>query len=147
MEILLVQDVENLGKRGDLVTVAKGYYRNFLGPKSMALVATEGNRRMFAEQEKVRARRDVKHVAAAEGLAAKIDGLKFKIAMQANEEGHLYGSVSEQTVVKLLADKKLEIDTRHVRMESHIKELGDYEIEIALHGDVKAGIKVKVVQE
>ncbi len=147
MEILLVQDVESLGQRGDLVNVAKGYYRNFLGPKGMATIASEGNKRILEEQERVLARRDVKTIAVSEELAARIEGLSFKVAMQANEEGHLYGSVTEQTIVKLLEGKKVEIEPRHVKLEDHIKELGDYEIEIGLHGTIRAGIKLKVVQE
>ncbi len=147
MEILLVNDVENLGKRGELVNVAKGYFRNYLGPKGMALVASEGNKRVLAEREKSQIKKDAHHTAAAEALAAQIDGLAFKVAMQANEEGNLYGSVTEQTIVGLLGDKKIEIENRHVKLENHIKELGDYEIEIGLHGDVKAGIKLKVVSE
>ena len=147
MEILLVKDIENLGKRGELVSVARGYFRNFLGPKGLALIASDGNRRVLAEREKTFVKRDSQHRAVAEELAAKIDGLSFSVTMQANDEGGLYGSVTEQTIVKLLADKKLVIEARHVNMESHIKELGDHEVDIVLHGTVKAAIKLKIVSE
>jgi large subunit ribosomal protein L9 len=145
MEILLIQDVENLGQRGDRVNVAKGHFRNLLGPKGLAVLATEGNRKAFEEAERVHARKDKKNVSAAEAKAAKLGGISLEIPMQVNEEGHLYGSVTEQTLAKLLEEKGHAVSARQVRLEEHIKELGEYTVPIELHRDVSAEITVKVV--
>ncbi len=149
MEILLIQDVESLGKRGDLVNVAKGYYRNFLGPKGMAILASEGNRRRLADEDKVHARKDRKNVVAAEALKEGIDGVNLEFKMQVTEEGHLYGSVSEQMIAKELKAKDWRVDASQIALDEHIKELGEYEVKVVLHRGqgVEAAIKVKVIGE
>ncbi|MCP4548865.1 MAG: 50S ribosomal protein L9 [bacterium] len=149
MEILLVQDVDNLGKRGARVNVAKGYFRNYLFPRGMAVLATDGNLRKQAEEDKVRQRTDKKYVVAAEAIKDGIDGIALEFKAQVNEEGHLYGSINEQAIVKELQGKGFKVEAGMVAMEEHIKTLGEHEIKILLHRGqgVEALIKVNVIQE
>lgn len=147
MEILLIQDVENLGKRGDRINVAKGYYRNYLGPQGKAILANEGNLRRLAEEDAMLARRDKKFIASASAIAEKVNGQRLVFKVQANEEGHLYGSVTEQAIAKELEEKGYKVDARHVQLEQHIKELGEYQVNLALHREVEASVMVSVVRE
>ncbi len=149
MEILLTQDVDNLGKRGDNVNVAKGYYRNFLNPRGMAVLATDGNRRALAEEDRVRARKDRKNVVAAEEIATIVNGVSLSFQVQTNEEGHLYGSVTEQNIAKELQGKGYKVDAGQVDLDEHIKELGEYDVTLKLHRGqgVEATIKVVVEKE
>lgn len=147
MEILLIRDVENLGRRGDVVNVAKGYYRNHLGPQGFAVLATEGNRRRVAEELRVFALRDRKNVDAARGLAERAAGTVLTIPAQAGEEGRLYGSVNVAAIVRELEGRGLPVEARMVRLAEPIKQLGEYDVELALHGEVTTTIKVNVVPE
>jgi len=147
MEIYLLHDVENLGKRGDRVHVTKGYFRNYLSPKGLAMLATAGNARRMVDLESVRVRRDKKQLASAEQMAARVNGLRLVFRMQANEEGHLYGSVSEQVIAKELEGKGFKVDLKQVLIDESIKALGDYPVGLALHRNVKAQITVSVVKE
>ena len=149
MEILLVQDVENLGERGGRVDVAKGYFRNYLFPRGLAVLATDGNIRGFEEDEKVRLRKDKKYVVAAEAVKDGITGLTLEFKAQTNEEGHLYGSINEQAIAKELQERGFKVEPGMVLMDEHLKELGEFEIKIALHRGqgVEATIKVVVSQE
>lgn len=149
MEILLIKDVESLGSRGARVNVAKGYFRNYLFPRGLAVLATDGNLRKLAEQDKVHARKDKKNVVAAAAVKNGIDGLILEFSAQVNEEGHLYGSVNEQAIAKKLQDRGFKVETGMVEMAEHIKELGEHEVSIALHRGqgITATVKVVVKQE
>jgi len=147
MEILLIRDVKDLGKRGDVVNVAKGHYRNYLGPQGFAVLATEGNKRRVDEELRVHVLRDRKNVDAARGLADRLTGTALTIVAQAGDEGKLYGSVNVAAIVKELEGKGLAVEARMVQLEEPIKQLGEYDVVLALHGDVTATIKVNVVQE
>ncbi len=149
MEILLTQNVETLGKRGERVNVAKGYFRNFLKPRGMAVLATDGNQRTLTEEDRVRSRKDRKYVVAAEEIKGIMDGVTLTFKVQTNEEGHLYGSVSETVIAKELQEKGFQIETSMVDLPEHIKELGEYDVTMKLHRGqgVEATIKVVVEQE
>jgi large subunit ribosomal protein L9 len=149
MEILLIQNVESLGERGDRVNVARGYYRNYLYPRGFAVLATDGNFRALAEDDKVRSRKDRKNVVAAEGIRDIINGVTISFKVQVNEEGHLYGSVNEQNIAKELLDKGYQVGAHQVEMAEHIKKLGEYDITLALHkgSGIEANIKVVVSEE
>ncbi|MCB1162106.1 MAG: 50S ribosomal protein L9 [Candidatus Krumholzibacteriia bacterium] len=149
MEILLTQSVDSLGKRGDRVNVAKGYFRNFLRPRGMAVLATDGNLRAMAEEDRVRARKDRKNVVAAEELRKIVEGVTLQFSGQTTEEGHLYGSVTAQNIAKELQAKGYQIETGMVDLEEHIKELGEYPVILKLHRGqgVEATIKVVVSGE
>lgn len=147
MEILLTQNVDELGKRGELVNVAKGYFRNYLNPHGMAVLATDGNRRKMAEEDRVRARKDRKYVVAAEEIRAGVDGLTLSFKVQTNEEGHLYGSVTEQNIAREIQAKGFKVEAGQVDLPEHIKELGDYEVALKLHRGQGVEATVKVVVE
>lgn len=144
MEIILLSDVEGLGARGDIVNVARGYFRNYLGPKGLAVLAGAGEKRRFAEEERVRQLRDGKNIAAAEALAGRLTGLGLQIGMQADEDGKLFGSVTTLKIAEALDEKGFAVDRHGILLDEPIKELGDYDIEIKLHAEVKAAIRITV---
>ena len=149
MEILLKENVENLGKRGERVNVAKGYFRNFLSPRGLAVLASEGNQRALAEETRVRTRKDRKYVAAAQELKNRLDGVHLDFKGQTTEEGHLYGSVNAQAIAKELQGRGFAIEPGQVDLAEHIKDLGEYAILVKLHRGqgVEATIRVTVRQE
>ncbi len=147
MKVILKQDVEKLGKAGDIVKVAPGYGRNYLIPKKLALEATPGNIRV-AEIEKVaQARRDHREKEAATILAREIVKLTATIRCKIGEGGSLYGSVTALDIADFLTSHKIEIDKRKIHLEEPIKAIGEYEVPIRLHRDVTVPIKVIVEPE
>lgn len=149
MEILLKENVENLGKRGERVNVAKGYFRNFLNPRGLAVLASAGNQRALAEENRVRNRKDKKYVAAAQEVKSRLDGLHLDFKGQTTEEGHLYGSVNAQAIARELQGRGFAIEPGQVDLAEHIKDLGEYAIIVKLHRGqgVEATIRVTVRQE
>jgi len=147
MKVILKQDVEKLGKSGDVVKVAPGYGRNYLIPKQLAVEATPGNIKI-AEIEKVsQARRDHREKEAATILAREIVKLTVTIQRKAGEEGSLYGSVTALDIADYLVTHKIDIDKRKIQLEEPIKTLGEYQVPIRLHREVTAPIKVIVEPE
>lgn len=149
MEILLKENVENLGKRGDRVNVAKGYFRNFLLPRGLAVFATDGNQRALAEENRVRTRKDRKFVTAAQEMKARLDGVHLEFKGQTTEDGHLYGSVNAQAIAKELQGRGFAIEPGQVELDEHIKDLGDHAVLVKLHRGqgVEATIRITVRQE
>lgn len=149
MEILLTQNVDSLGKRGDRVNVAKGYFRNFLRPRGMAVLATDGNLRAMADEDRVRSRKERKHVVAAEELRKIVDGVTLQFKGQTTEEGHLYGSVTAQNIAKELQAKGYQVEAGMVDLDEHIKAPGEYPVTLKLHRGqgVEATIQVVVSGE
>ena len=147
MELLLVDDVPGLGSRGDLVTVARGYARNFLLPKGLARVPTDQavtevrvrDERIKAEESAVKAERMDQAKTLAEAAV--------QLAMKASEEGHLYGSVGARQISESLVAKGFEVEERHVTLDSPLKAVGEYEVMIALHPEVQVPVKVTIVSE
>lgn len=147
MKVILKQDVEYLGKAGDVVKVAPGYGRNYLIPKKLALEATPGNIKV-AETEKIaQAKRDHKDKEAATILAREILKLTATIRCKTGEGGSLYGSVTALDIAEFLAAHKIDIDKRKIQLEEPIKTIGEYEVQIRLHRDVTIPIKVIVEPE
>ncbi|HTY64394.1 MAG TPA: 50S ribosomal protein L9 [Acidobacteriota bacterium] len=147
MNVILKQDVEKLGKAGDVVKVSPGYGRNFLIPKKLALEATPGNIKV-AEIEKVsHARRDHREKEAATILAREIVKLTATIRCKTGEGGSLYGSVTALDIADFLVSHKIDIDKRKIQLEEPIKAIGEYEVPIRLHRDVTVPIKVIVEPE
>src|SRR5262245_37917642 len=148
MEVILRQHVDNLGRRGEIVKVADGYARNYLLPRKLALLATEGNKKQI---ERERAKLDVleaeeQKVAAA--FADRLAGLEsVDIMRKVGETDALYGSVTTADIAEALHAKGFDIDRRKMQLQEPIKKLGEYEIPIKLHRDVVARIKVHVVAE
>jgi large subunit ribosomal protein L9 len=147
MKVILKQDVEKLGKTGDIVKVAPGYGRNYLIPKKFALEATPGNIKV-AEVEKVaQARRDHREKEAATLLAREIVKLTATVRRKSGEGGSLYGSVTALDIADFLVNHKIDIDKRKIQLEEPIKTVGEYQVPIRLHRDVTVPIKVVVEAE
>lgn len=147
MELLLKQNIEHLGRIGDVVKVKPGYARNYLLPRGLAVMVTKSN---VAEIERARAlalAEETKRVAGLKDLAAKLAEASVTIEGRANAEGHLFGSVTNSNVAAALRDKGLAVEDKQVRLENPLKEIGVYDVLVHLHADVEAKVKVWVVQQ
>ena len=147
MELLLKQNVEHLGRTGDVVDVKPGYARNYLFPRGLAVLVTKGN---MAEVERARAQalaEEDARLAGLKDLGAKLADLSVTIEGKANEEGHLFGSVNAAQIAAALREKDVPVDEKMVRLDSPLKEIGVYDVTVHLHADVEAAIKVWVVQQ
>ena len=147
MEVILKEDVANLGHRGDVVKVAPGYARNFLLPRKMALQATEANKAVIEQMKSSAARRAATEKEQALALAARLEPLTLTFNRKAGEGGHLFGSVTNAEVAAELAALGHEIDRRKIQMDEAIKSIGDFTVTIRLYREVVAHMKVKVVAE
>ncbi len=147
MDVILLKEVSPLGARGDTVKVKRGYARNYLLPRKLAIKATESNKRVFEEEEKVLARRDVTQMRGAKVKAEKLADVSCTITVQVGEEDKLYGSVTAIDIAKELAGQGFEIDKKMIQLEEPIKKVGVYTIDIKLHREVSVPIKVWVVKE
>jgi large subunit ribosomal protein L9 len=148
VKIVLREDVENLGRKGDLVDVADGYGRNFLVPRGLAMKATRG---VVAQAEAMRRNRSAKEDrdrGAAEELAARLSGTNVIVKARAGEGGKLFGSITSADVADAMsAQAGAEIDRRTVQLSEPLKELGTVEVPVKLHSDVTATVQVEVVSE
>jgi large subunit ribosomal protein L9 len=147
MDVILLKEVSPLGARGETVKVKPGYARNYLFPRKLAIKATESNKRVFEEEEKVLARRDITEMRGAKMKAEKLADVSCTITVQVGEEDKLYGSVTAIDIAKELAGQGFEIDKKMIQLEEPIKKVGVYTIDIRLHRDVSVPIKVWVVKE
>jgi large subunit ribosomal protein L9 len=147
MEVILKQDMQGLGYKNDLVKVRDGYGRNYLIPNGIALLATEANKRMLAENTKQAAHKAEKIKTAAIDLAAKIGDLTVEIGTKAGESGKIFGAVTALQVADALRAKGFDVDRKKVIFKSVPKELGTYAATLDLHKEVKHEIKVNVVAE
>ena len=149
MDIILKQDVQNLGFTNDIVSVKNGYARNFLFPRRLAIPATEGNRKMLDETLKQQSRKLAKYKADAEVLASKLNEIVLQVKVKASEEGSVYGSVSNIQIAEALNTQfGLDIDRKKINVPgNHIKELGQHRVSIPLQKDVRAEFTVEVIAE
>ena len=145
MEVILIQDVANLGYKDDIVKVKDGYGRNFLLPKKLAIIANESNRKQLAENLKQRAHKLAKLKADAEEMAAKLAEIVLTVPAKASENGKIFGSVTSLQLAEELEKLGLKVDRRVISIAEPVKELGDYTAEARLHKEVKAEIKFTVV--
>ncbi|MEI7879882.1 MAG: 50S ribosomal protein L9 [bacterium] len=147
IEMILMQDVKDLGTAGQVVKVSEGYARNFLVPNKMAALVTEGNRRQLA---KLQVQREIVRKATREkalDMAAAIQKGSYTIPVKVGEGDKLFGSVTSGDILKLLAAQGFELDKHAVELEQPIKELGAYDVTVKVGVDVETLIKVWVVQE
>ena len=147
MEIILLDDIEGLGKRGQTVKVADGYARNFLLPLGKATVSGGAGARVFQEQEKRRQARDNRMHKDAETLAADLEKVSCTIAVKAGEDDRLFGAVTAADISELLKKQGFQVDKRRILLEEPLKTLGVYNVPIKLFQDVEARVKVWVVSE
>jgi len=147
MEVILKEDVANLGHRGDVVKVADGYGRNFLLPRKLAMQATQANKAVIEQMKSAAARRSATEKAQAEALVAKLEPLVLSFTRKSGENGHLFGSVTSSDIASELETKGFEVDRRKIQLPEPIKALGDHSVAIKLHREVTAHVKVKVLAE
>ena len=147
MELILRDDVDKLGRRGDIVKVKDGYARNFLLPRGLGMAVTTANKAMIDRERKVHEARLAKEKVEFESLAARIGGLRFVAPRKVGENDVLYGSVTSGDVAEFLKAKGIEIDKRKVLLDEAIKHLGEHEVKIRLHPEVQASLKLLVTKE
>ena len=147
MEIILKQDVQNLGHKDDVVKVRNGYALNYLIPQGMAIMATESAKKVHAENMRQRAHKEAKLVADAEALAAKIAAVSVKVSAKVSENGKIYGSITAAQLAEALVAAGVEVDKKDITILSPVKELGEYEAEVKCYKSVKGTFKFEVVAE
>lgn len=149
MEIILKQDVQNLGHKDDIVIVRNGYATNFLIPQGFATLATPSAKKVHAENMKQRAHKETKIRQDAAVIAEKLEGIQVTLATKVSSTGKIFGSVNNIQVGEALAAKGFDIDRRSITIsgEANIKEVGIYDAIVKLHRDIKANIKVEIIGE
>lgn len=146
-EIILQQDIENLGEAGEVVDVKPGYARNYLLPRGLAIPATEGNVKRIEQERRRLHRARTRERDQAEELSQQLADRSVSFSVRAGEEGRLFGSVTSTDIAERLAEEGIAVDRRLIRLEEPIKELGVYRVAVALHAEVRPELKVWVVAE
>ncbi len=147
MKVLLCEDIKKLGWLGDIVEVNEGYARNYLLPQGLARVATEGNVRALAKEKAVRAEQRLRERRRIEKAAEAVNGAEAVLAARANEQGVLFGSISEAMIAANLRAQSFEVADEIVKLPEHIKSLGTHEVTLRFSDDVTATVRVVVVPE
>lgn len=147
MEIILREDVEKLGARGQVVKVAAGYARNFLLPRRLAVAATDANRKIVEQERQAHLRKEAVLKTEAEELAKLLSSVTVTIARKAGENGQLFGSVTAGDIADALEAQKFTVDRKKIHLEEPIRSLGDYKVALRLQREVTAEVNVSVVAE
>ena len=147
MEVILREDIEKLGHRGEVVKVASGYARNFLLPKKLAVAATASNKKIVEQERDAYLRREAKAKNEAEDLGRMLANVVVTITQRAGEEGHLFGSVTSKDIADGLERQNYTIDRRKIQLDEPIKNVGEYKVPVRLHREVTAEVTVNVLGE
>ena len=147
MRVILLQSIEKLGEVGSVVKVADGYARNFLIPKNFAIIANKNNLKKLEAIKEEAEQRELEAKNALKAIAQQLEGMELRYQRKADENDHLYGSVSDVDIAHTLHEKGFDVHKSMVRGEKHIKALGEYEIEIHFASDINATIKVIVEKD
>jgi large subunit ribosomal protein L9 len=147
MEVILREHVDNVGRRGEIVKVADGYARNYLLPRKLALLATEGNKQRIERERAKFDAHEAEERKVAEAMAARMANLAVDIARRVGETDVLYGSVTSSDIAEALSAKGFDVDRRKIHLQEPLKRVGEFDIPIRLQRDVTATIKVRVVPE
>lgn len=147
MEVILREDIDKLGNRGEVVKVAAGYARNFLLPKRLAVAATDSNRKIVEQERQGHLRKEAKLASEAQDLAKLITAVTISIARKAGETDQLFGSVTANDVAEALAAQNFTIDRRRIQLEEPIRTLGEHKVAIRLHREVSTEVTVHVTRE
>jgi large subunit ribosomal protein L9 len=147
MEIILREDVEKLGTRGEVVKVAAGYARNFLLPKKLAVPATDSNRKIVEQERQAHLRKEAKLVGEAQELAKLMGAVSVTISRKAGENDQLFGSVTAADISDALAAQNYSVERRKIHLDEPIRTLGEHKVAVRLHRDVTAEITVNVTRE
>ena len=147
MELILREDVQGLGDRGDVVSVAAGYARNYLLPRGLAVLATEAQKRALEKETKLREIQDERMKSNLSAVAQRMSDLSTTIVVQAGEDDKLYGSVTAHDIAEEIEKQGFEIDQKQVLLDEPIKKLGIYTVPVRLHREIEVSVKVWVVKE
>ena len=147
MEVILREDIEKLGNRGQVVKVAAGYARNFLLPQRKAVAATEGNKKIVEQERQSYLKREAKVEGDAKDLAKLMAGVELTISQKAGENDQLFGSVTSGDIADALEKKSFHIDKRKIQVHEPLKTIGEFTIPIKLHKDVTTHLKVVIGKE
>ena len=147
MEVILKEDVNNLGHRGDVVKVAPGYGRNYLLPQNLAMEANANNKAVIEQMKNSAVRKSAKEKTEAEALVAQLDAVALTFARKTGENDHLFGSVTSSDIAQQLEEKGFTIDRRKIHLDEPLKSLGDFLVPVRLHREVTAHVKVVVQAE
>ncbi len=147
MEVVLKEDIFNLGKMGDVVRVKDGYARNYLLPRGLVLLASKKNLKALEHEKRVIAGKRERALSSAQSLGDKLSAVSLRIPARVGEEGKLFGSVTNIHIERALKEMGHSIERRKIHLTEPIKNVGDYEVPIRLANDVTASIKVTVVSE
>ncbi len=147
MEVILRTHVDKLGNRGEIVKVADGYARNYLLPRKLALLATEGNKKHVERERKIVDMREAEERSVADAIAARLSGVELIFPRRVGDTQHLYGSVTSGDIADALKEKGFDVDRRKLILPEALKALGDHTVNLKLHRDVTVALKVQVVRE
>lgn len=148
MELILTEEVDDLGEVGEIVEVADGYGRNYLLPKGLAVEPTPGNRKRYEKVRKEISQRKEERRERAKEIADELDGMEFNYSRKAQEEQHLYGSVRKGDIIEAIEERAgIELSPENVKLDAPIEELGQFGVEIGLYEEIHANIKVNVAEE
>ncbi|MGO9094964.1 MAG: 50S ribosomal protein L9 [Bryobacteraceae bacterium] len=147
MEVILREDIDKLGSRGQVVKVAAGYARNYLLPKKLAVPASEANKKVVEQERLAHLRREAKEKSSAQDLSGMLTGVTVTFAQKAGEQEQLFGSVTSKDIAEALEQQGYHIDRRKIHLDEPIKQLGEYKVPIRLHREVTTEILVRVVPE
>ena len=148
MEVILKQDLDNLGYADEIVKVRPGYARNFLIPRGLAMIANDTNRKIYAETVKQRAHKAQKIKGDAESVAKQLESMTLKIGAKVGDSGKIYGSVTALQIADALAKHGVNVERRKIHLdEDHIKALGNYTATLNLHKDIKVKVNFEVIAE
>jgi len=147
MEVILKEDIDNLGKIGEIVRVRDGYARNYLLPRGLVLEANKKNLKTFEHHKKIVGDQKQKIVRQAQSVGDQLNGVSLVIPMKVGEEGKLFGSVTNIHIEKALKAKGLNVDRRKIQLAEPIKSAGDYDVPVRLSGDITVPLKVSVVSD
>lgn len=147
MEVILKEDIEKLGHRGDTVKVADGYGRNYLLPKKLAIEATAANKAVIEQMKASAVRRSAKEKEEAAQLVTQLDAISLVFERKVGDHEHLFGSVTSSDIAKQLEDKGFQIDRRKIHLDEPLKQTGEFHVPVKLHREVTAHVKVTVKGE
>ena len=147
MEVILKEDVNKLGARGDVVKVAEVYGRNYLLPRKLAIQATAGNKAVIVQMKAASVRKSAKEKTQAEELATQFEGLSVSFQRKSGEHDHLFGSVTSGDLADAIAKKGITLDRRQIQLHEPLKTLGEFTVPVKLHKDVTAHLKVVIEKE
>jgi large subunit ribosomal protein L9 len=147
MEVILKEDIANVGKIGEVVRVRDGYARNYLLPRGLVMIANKKNLKTFEHRKKIVGDQKEKIMRQAQAVGQELTGATVSISMRAGEEGKLFGSVTNIHIEKALKAKGLDVDRRKIQLEQPIKTLGDFEVPVRLTADLSVPVKVSIIPE